>query len=238
MNTTPTRDWQHKEDVDLLTQLAIDAALSSDWQEAAKINQKILTITQDDVEALNRLARAQTCAGSIDKAQKTYKKVLELDPYNIIAKKNFEKIAKLPPTKAISANGHSSETTNGYTNGHSTNLASIFLCEPGKTKTINLLNLASPSILATLNCGQKVAIIPKKHSIVISDESNSYLGALPDDISHKLLFYITGGNKYEAYIKFATTKSLAIFIKEIERSARFANQPSFQDTYPLASKED
>lgn len=219
MNTSHVSEEKNP-DVELLAQLAIDAAVNSNWQEAVKINEKILKISENDVEALNRLARAQTCAGLHEKAQKTYKKALELDPYNIIAKKNFEKLTKL--------SGNDYPKTNGQTNGHF-NLSSVFLYEPGKTKMINLLNLASPSVLAALNCGQKLEIMPKKHSVVISDESGNYLGALPDDISHKLLFFIDGGNKYDAFVKYSTTKSLTIFIKEIERSQKFAGQPSFQE---------
>lgn len=226
------QDWQDQKDLDLLTQLAIDAALNSDWQQAEKINQKILSLSSKNVEALNRLARAQTCAGDIDKAQKTYKKVLEIDPYNIIAKKNVEKLSKVngnvTPAKSnghYALNGSTSVQTNTLTS-----LSSVFLFEPGKTKIINLLNLASPSILGLLNCGDKVEILSKKHSVCITSIDGTYLGALPDDISHKIIFYISGGNKYEAYVKFATPKSLAIFLREVERSAKFTNQPSFQDS--------
>ena len=225
-------DWQEQKDLDLLTQLAIDAALNSDWQQAEKINQKILSMSSKNVEALNRLARAQTCAGEIDKAQKTYKKVLDIDPYNIIAKKNVEKLSK------VTARGTTTKSNSHYalknsTNGQAntiTNLSSVFLFEPGKTKVISLLNLASPSILGLLNCGDKVEILSKKHSVCITNTDGTYLGALPDDISHKIIFYISGGNKYEAYVKLATPKTLAIFLREVERSAKFTNQPSFQDS--------
>lgn len=223
-------DWQSQKDIDLLSQLAITAALKSDWTQAEKINKKIISLSANNVEALNRLARAQTCAGVIDKAQKTYKKVLNIDPYNIIARKNVEKLSKVigqngrtvPDQKIINGNGH------GYANG-ATNLSSVFLYEPGKTKVINLLNLASPSILGLLSCGDQVSLLPKKHSVSITDQNGTYLGALPDDISHKILYYIAGGNKYEVYIKFATSKTLSVFIRETERSAKFVNQPSFQD---------
>lgn len=229
ISDTPT--WQEQKDLDMLTQLAIDAALNSNWQQAEKINQKILSMSSKNVEALNRLARAQTCAGEIDKAQKTYKKVLDIDPYNIIAKKNVEKLSKVNSKSASKSNGYyaSKGSTSGHTNTL-TNLSSVFLFEPGKTKVISLLNLASPSILGLLNCGDKVEILSKKHSVCITSTEGVYLGALPDDISHKIIFYISGGNKYEAYVKLATPKTLAIFLREVERSAKFTNQPSFQDS--------
>lgn len=232
-----SNNTKEKEDPELLTQLAIDAALNSNWSEAAKINQKILTLEENNVEALNRLAKAFMCAGQIDKAQKTYKKTLELDQYNIIAKKNVEKITKLTAGATIGTsktNGHTIKDMNS--NGH-VNLSTVFLFEPGKTKTINLLNLASPAVLAALNCGDTVVIVPKKHSITISTQEGIYLGALPDDVSFKMLTLIAGGNRYEAFVKYATTKSLTIFIREVERAAKYVNQPSFQENRNQEDKE-
>lgn len=209
-----------QQNLELLIKNAIDAAVNSNWIEATKINQKILEIESTNVEALNRLAKAFMCAGKIDKAQKTYKKVLGLDEYNIIAQKNMEKISLL---------SKNSNTETHITNGH-INLANIFIFEPGKTKTIKLLNLASPAVLAALNCGDNLEIIHKKHSVTITTQEGIYVGALPDDVSYKLLTFIDGGNKYEAFVKSATTKSITIFIRELERSSKFANQPSFQES--------
>lgn len=229
-----TKTWQGETDINQLSQLAIDAALSSDWTEATKINQKILTLSSTNVEALNRLAKAFMCAGEIDKAQKTYKKVLEIDPYNIIALKNHDKISKLTNVATNKSNGVTIKNMNS--NGH-INLSTVFLFEPGKTKTINLLNLASPAVLAALNCGDLLEILTKKHAIAITTQEGIYLGALPDDISVKMIGYIQGGNKYQVFVKYATTKSLTIFIREVERSARYANQPSFQESRILEEKE-
>lgn len=225
MSTDSSKSQQSQNDPELLTQMAINAALNSNWSEAAKINQQILNLEENNIEAMNRLAKAFLCEGNIEKAQKTYKKVLELDAYNIIARKNMDKISKL-----VTANG------NGKSNGHRVtetvhiNLTTVFLTEPGKTKTINLLNLASPAVLASLNCGDRLTIQPKKHSITIATQEGIYLGVLPDDLSFKMLGLISGGNKYEAFVKFATTKALTIFLREVERSSRFANQPSFHDS--------
>lgn len=211
--------WQNITDFEVLAQLAAQAALTSNWQEATKINQKILKANKDNVEALNRLARAMVCTGELTRAQKLYKKVLEIDPYNIIARKNFDKISASSPLPK----------TNGQKNPvHTVNVSNLFISEPGKTKVINLLNLASPSALAILNFGEQVSIKPKNHSVAITTTEGVYLGAFPDDLAHKLIAFITGGNQYEAYIKSVTPKSLTIFIREVLRSSRFTNQPSFQ----------
>lgn len=221
-------NWKQESDTERLALLAIEAAVTSNWEEAVKINKKIVKLAQTNVEALNRLGRAYICAGEMKKAEKIYKKVLDIDPYNIIAKKNTEKLSKIVNTN-VNSNGLASG--NGHQRGNITSAHSytnFYLYEPGKTKIIQLLNLAPPPTIACLSCGEKLAMNLKKHGVTVTAEDGTYLGALPDDLAHKLLSYINGGNKYEVYVKFATSKNLTIFIKEIARSARFENQPSFQ----------
>lgn len=230
MNST----WKTTSDLELLAQLAIAAATEANWQEAAKINQKILSESKDNIGALNRLARAQICQSHFMEAKKTYAKVLILDPYNIIAKKNLERIEKADNKQA---GNNRQENGNGATQSHFVpNLTSIFLFEPGKTKIISLLNLAPPSVLATLNCGEEVHVNPKNHSVSITTASGMYLGALPDDLAHRLITFIAGGNKYQAFVKSATGKSLTIFIREDYKSPKFASQPSFPAS-PQTAKE-
>lgn len=215
-------NWQTITDTPILAKFAIDAAIYNNWQIAIKINQKIVEISPEDVEALNRLAHAYLCLGKMEKAKKIYAKVLEINPFNIIARKNLEKVSKLATVK------------NGRTNGDDTttmgNPSAIFLYEPGKTKIINLLNLAPPIILANLTCAQKLSIIAKKHQVHIISGDGTYLGALPDDLAHRLIAFIEGGNQYEVYVKQASTKSLSVFVKEISRSDKYSNQPTFTDS--------
>jgi tetratricopeptide (TPR) repeat protein len=220
------KSWKSQSSLETLKTFAIEAALICDWAEATKINQKIVTLAQNDVEALNRLARAQACSNQPVKAFKTYKKVLEIDPYNIIARKNSEKLSKIE--KNPTGTSQAAFVPNGQTLRSTTQkLSDIFLFEPGKTKIINLLNLAPPFVLARLSCGDKAAFNLKKHGICVTGLDGAYLGALPDDLAHKLLYYIEGGNEYEVYVKIATTKNLTVFIREVARSEKFAHQPSF-----------
>lgn len=204
---------------EILARQAISAAVEANWEQAAKLNRKILSVSSGDVEALNRLALAQSCLGKVSPAQKTYKKVLALDPYNIIATKNLDKLTKSNGAK-----------TNGNGNDHpktAEDITKLFLTEPGKTKMISLLNLAPPQVLAALRCGDPLSINAKNHSVSISTTDSIYLGALPDDLAHRLISFIAGGNLYDAYVKSATPKNLVIFLREIQRSQKFINQPSF-----------
>lgn len=220
MSPDPSHNWHQIGNVEILSRLATQAALSCNWEEAVKINEKILHLEPGEVEALNRLARAHLCLGEVTKAQKTYKKVLDLDPYNVIATKNFEKLEK------SSENNQSPPKPKNITS----DFVNLFISEPGKTKVINLLNLAQPSVLSAISYGENLIMNAKSHSITLTTTDGIYLGALPDDLAHKLIGFLNGGNQYETFVKAVSPKMLTVFIKETSRSPKFTNQPSFQSS--------
>lgn len=203
-----------------LAKLAIQAALEGNWEKAAKINQKILAANPHDADALNRLARACGELGNAEKAKKCYQQVLQLDPANTIALKNLKMLTK-------SENGHSQNGVSANGNGHKNLPLDIFLAEPGRTKLVNLVNVAPSTTLAKLTAAEKVKMVFKKHQVAIETENGEYLGAIPDDLAHYLISLARLGNDYEVYVKAVRPNSVSILIWEKLRAARFANQPSF-----------
>lgn len=199
-----------------INQKAIEAALSSNWEEALKINKKIIKTEPQNVDALNRQARAYMELGKINLAKKYYCQALKFDPYNPIAIKNLKII------KSFKANGQSI-----ISNGHGKLSPSLFLQEPGKTKIINLLKVAEPQKLSVIFCGMEVKMVIKNRKINVVDMEGNYLGVLPDDICHHMLRLIKGGNKYQLFIKSIKVNGLSVLIKEVFRSKHFKKQPSF-----------
>lgn len=202
----------------LIEPQAIKAAMEGTWERAKDLNKRILKAYPNNISALNRLAKAYWETGDIIKATKTYKKVLSSDQYNPIAVKNLERIAR--EKKSHSKEKPKEEKTQEGSAG-------IFLEEPGKTKIIKLLRLASPEILAKIDSGDKVDLVPKKRLITINLEDGTYLGSLPEDISWRLISLMKGGNHYEAFILRVSSQELEIFIKEVFRSVKFRNLASF-----------
>lgn len=199
-----------------LYQQAIDAALDSRWEDALKINRKIIKLDPQNVDALNRQAKAYLELGKTNLAKKYYSEVIKVDPYNPIALKNLKMMKAFKP--------NSQNTTSSC---HSKLSPSLFLQEPGKTKVVNLLKVAEPQKLSQAFCGMKVEMIVKNRKITIVDSNGNYLGVLPDDINHHLLRLYKGGNKYDSFIKSIRVNSVSIIIKEVFRSKKFRNQPSF-----------
>lgn len=204
-----------------LSELAIDAALDSRWDDALKLNKKILKVDPQNVDSLARLARVYLEMGRINLAKRFYSEVIKIDPYNPIAIKNLKIIKSFKP------NGQSSVI---HLNNSSKLSASLFLQEPGKTKIVSLLKVAEPQKLSQAYCGMPVQMVIKNRKITIVDGNGNYLGVLPDDISHLLVRLLKGGSKYDLYIKSIKVNGLAVLIKEIFRSKRFKNQPSFLES--------
>lgn len=200
---------------------AIEAALSYNWEQAVKLNKQIIKHSPDDIDCLNRLARAFFELGKYSQAKRIYQQVLKIDVYNQIANKNLKKISLFK--KNLPENG-----LGKLPPGEGLTLSPLFfLEEAGVTKVVSLVKLAEPQKLSHFSPGQLVKLTAKNRFISVTDFKDNYLGVLPDDISHLLLKLTKGGNKYQAIIKSIKPNGLAILIRETFRSRKFKNQPSF-----------
>ncbi len=203
-----------------LTQQAIKCALEQNWKEAIHINQQLLLEKDDNVAALNRLAYAYLKSGNIATAKNTYKKVLKIDKYNPIAVKNLKWLTHLNKDDIQKDTTCSPSPT-------------VFIEEPGKTKIVTLINPAPFKVLCNVMTTEKVNLVPKKHAVEIRDHKNVYLGALPDDLSHRLIQFILAGNLYDAYVKNVQKNVITVFIRESKRALKFKFSPSFPLTASL-----
>lgn len=197
-----------------LTTIAIHHALNQNWKDAIKVNLELLDQNGENVEALNRLAYAYLKRGQLTLAKTTYKKVLKIDKYNPIALKNFKWLSNLNKNDIIQ-------------DSHSSPAPTIFLEEPGKTKLVSLVNLAPARILCNLITAQKVFLNAKRRTVEIRDGRDVYIGALPDDISYRLIRMIESGNQYDAYVKNVAKNAVVVFVRELKRGKKYADIPSF-----------
>jgi len=204
----------------ILGKQAIDLALKGQWLEAEKINLQILKNNPEDIPALLRLAKTHTNRSQIDCAKKIYRKVLRIDRYNPIAKRNLERLDKVE---------------NGFFHKECCNATALFLEEPGKTKSVNLVRLTDEKKLAIMEIGDSVNLVVNPRSISVTTVKGQYIGRLPDDLAFRLIQLVRGGNRYTACIKMVQKDKLQIFMREIIKSKRNQSIPSFP---PKDKKED
>jgi tetratricopeptide (TPR) repeat protein len=181
-----------------LAQEAIDAALTGEWQQAIDLNSQILKILPDDIDALNRIARAYAENGNLAKAKETTNKVLKLDALNPIANRCFEKW----------------KTFKNHSNGTVSKISpDIFIENLAKTKAINLINLGGTENFLSLDCGDRLKLVGNSHRISVHLLDGSYVGRFPDDLSAKYIKLMKNGNSYDAVIKTTNKSQVKILVK-------------------------
>ncbi|HSX57743.1 MAG TPA: tetratricopeptide repeat protein [Candidatus Saccharimonadales bacterium] len=209
-----------QDELDPRFQEAINAALVGEWQKAAELNSQLFDEYPEDVNVLNRLGHAYSELGQVNKASSTFKKVLELDPYNPIAKKNIDKLSTLR-----GANLKPKEGTRVID-------VDMFLEEPGKTKTIEVVDLAMPRVLIQLRVGDTVLLNNNKNDVSIVSEEGKRLGKLESSWGNEISSALSLGSDFSAIVKAINVgkdpkgSTFSVFVRETKRSKKIV-QPIF-----------
>jgi tetratricopeptide (TPR) repeat protein len=195
------------------TDTAIQLARENRWEEAVTVNRAILSLFPNDIDAHNRLGKSLMELGRYNDARKAYKKTLELDLTNQIAKKNLERLNVLAKSGAPQA-----ETT----------LVDpmLFIEEMGKTAVTDLQETAK-DMLTTLNAGERVELRAKGNVLAVETPRGEPIGIVEPKLAHRVLKLLQGGNQYAAAITSLTKDDCRIIIKETYQHPSQAGRPSF-----------
>ncbi len=194
----------HAEDIArlrrVLPERAIALAMQNRWSEAADVNRKIIELYPNDADAYNRLGKALMEMGRYRDALATYQRAIELDPNNIIAKKNVERLVHLAdkapaivqtvPDKSAQSQERESERIN----------PSMFIEETGKTGLTTLINLGAPEVLLKLTAGDRVELRIEGNSLRVYDEEGQLIGAIEPKLAKRLSGLMEAGNRYTAAV--------------------------------------
>lgn len=198
----------------VLPERAIALAMQNRWSEAADVNRKIIELYPNDADAYNRLGKALMEMGSYRDALTTYQRAIELDPNNIIAKKNVERLVhladKVPATRSTAARPQSAAAV-VQTERINPN---IFIEETGKTGLTNLINLGEADVLLKLTAGDRVELRPNGNNLEVYDETGQYVGAVETRLAKRLSGLMEGGNRYTAAVTTVSDRSITIIIRE------------------------
>lgn len=198
------------------TKESIDLAITQEWEKALELNLTLAKKYPKDIDTLNRLARTYMELGKISSAKESYQKVLKIDQYNPIASKNIKKLSTL--------NNKDLKTDKVFENVD----PDIFLEESGKTKVINLDNVATKEVLAKLRIGDKVILKTQNIDVIVFSSDEKNIGKIDKNWSSILSESIKAGSKFESFIKSVEVKektnghTISIFVKEVEHSPKIA----------------
>src|SRR5687767_4662689 len=195
----------------LLPERAIELAMQNRWPEAADVNRKIIELYPNDADAYNRLGKALVEMGRYRDALATYQMAIDLDPNNVIAKKNVERLvhladkapSKAPAPKAAKA-GSDGETVQ----------SDIFIEETGKTGLTMLVNLGKQDVRLQVTPGDRVELRINGNMLEVYDEAGRLLGTVEPRLAKRIITLSDGGNRYAAAATAVSENSISIIIRE------------------------
>ena len=194
---------------------AIALAMQGRWKEAVAANKSLIESFPNDVDAYNRLGRAYMELGEYSRAREAYNRAMELDPYNIIAKKNLNRLS------------HLGEGVVGVEDTFHRVEPQQFIEETGKAGVVNLYHLAPRERLARMVAGDRVYLKAEGPSLVVQDGSGGYLGQVEPRHGQRLIRLMNGGNKYTATVISSMEEMMTIIIREVYQDPSQVGRLSF-----------
>lgn len=215
---------------------AITYARNSNWEAAIDSSRQLLSSNPDDIETLNRLAKAYFENSEIDNADQTYQRVLELNAQNPIAQRMVNLIARtrLAPTKVrefVDMRMFAVETGKStLTSLHIDTDTEISLV-PGEKLTLRA-NTQQQQIHYD---GQKRpetasdSFLDDAIALDIYDCNNVNLGRLDPRLATRLIRFMKLGNEYIAAVLSLNEKrdQIQIVIRESHRNPDNRHEVSF-----------
>ena len=201
------RDWSKQ---------AIALALEGEWQRATEVNQAILALYSDDVDAMNRLGKAFMELNEYQQAREVLVEVVEKAPYNTIAKKNLARLEQL----------ENSPTTDRQVR-KSGSASKLFIAESGKSGTTVLQKPAASGIIAGIAPGDSVNLVVQNQAILAYAGQDTCLGRVEARLASRLVRLMSGGNLYEAAVIGTNDWGITIIIRETYRHPSLHSINSF-----------
>lgn len=199
-----------------LVENARRAALEGQWDEAITINKDLLERTPRDANAQNRLGRAYLQSRDYAAASEAYLTALRIDPANMIARRNLQRLEHL--------SRHASNTAQP---GPLIPRTSSFIEEVGKTWVDELVSAEPIERLSEVLSGEKLGLKAEGHRLVVTTADGERLGEIDPRTGDRILDLIAGGNEYEVFALGLSASSLRVILRETHRDPSQATKVSF-----------
>lgn len=200
-----------------LAEMARNLALDGRWKEAIEANLTLLEKSPRDVDTYNRLGKAYFELRRYRSAYDAYQEAFQIDPANIISRRNLERLEPLRDQEAEDNEGGSRPPAR----------FNIFIEEAGKTFVDEVIEPAPSAILMTLSSGEQLDIQIEGEEVKLLDDTGQYIGMLEPRVSHRLIKLIELGNEYSVYVTANAGDSVRVIVREMARSEEMGNRLSF-----------
>ena len=202
---------------------AVNLAVEGEWERATEVNKAILELFTEDVEAMNRLAKAFIEMGHYGDAKVILDRVCEIAPYNNIAKKNRARLDQMGASRS-----------NSRQKRKATRAPQLFIEESGKSGTTVLRNVPGLKAISHVSPGDPVTLEKENNVLNVYYGDGEFVGQIEPKMGKKLIQLIEGGNTYAAAVIGVNDLGISVIIRETFRHRSLQNVYSF----PTKSKED
>jgi tetratricopeptide (TPR) repeat protein len=209
-----------------LADQATAAALEADWPRAAELNQRLVEVSPDDLEARNRLGRALIELGRLDEAKAAFAEVLKTEPFNSIALRGNSRVATLQEHKVKPF------TTTTKTQPR------LFIEDMGKTGILRLINPAPTHVLAKYSPGAECELREQEGLLAIHARDGDLIGFLEPKVGRRLIDLLRTGNQYVAAMVSNDPANARVAIREVFSSAENASRISFPGHHRSAETKE
>lgn len=199
-----------------LLERAIELSTANRWEEAIATNEQLLQLG-DDTECHNRIGKAYLELGRFEEAQGAYNNTLQLNPSNVIARKN---LARLKDLAQMDDRGLRKEQRT-YADPQ------LFIIETGKTALTTLTNVPGREIALRLVSGEQVELQYDEKSVSIIDSEGRTIGQFEPLLAQRLIEMHNTGSRYAASIANLDGRQIKVLIREIFQSPEQRHIVSF-----------
>ena len=201
-----------------LLERAIELSTTNQWEEAIATNQQLLQL-DEEAESYNRIGKAYLELGQLEQAQDAYNNVLELNPSNVIARKN---LARLRDLAQMDDRGQREEQRQ-YADPQ------LFIIETGKTALTTLTNVPGKEVALRLVSGEHVELRYDDKDVRVVDGEGRVIGQFEPLLAQRLieLHKESKGNHYAAAIANLDGNQIKVLIRETFQTPEQRNIVSF-----------
>jgi tetratricopeptide (TPR) repeat protein len=190
-----------------LLERAVELSTSNRWEEAIATNEQLLQLGED-TECYNRIGKAYLELGRFEEAQEAYNNTLQLNPSNVIARKN---LARLKDLAHMDDRGLRKEQRT-YADPQ------LFIIETGKTALTTLTNVPGREIGLRLVSGEQVELQYDDNSVSVIDSEGRTIGQFEPLLAQRLIEMHNTGSRYAAAIANLDGNQIKVLIREIFQS--------------------
>ena len=248
MATTQIDERAQAREVKTQTDAAVACALAQDWRKAVEANRAVLRIVPNNIEALNRLAKALLELGELAEARDAVDGALQLDSTNTIARRNRDRLERAQATAPASRQKkltwksgratvvkeagatYDSQATVADPGSSAPNVfsAQLLMSEEGKSTIATLIDATDRTAVGHLSSGETLTLSREGNRLLVHSSRGEPVGRVHPRLAQRIFSLMDAGNRYEAaFLRDHPAEGVQVIIGEVYQDPSQEGRPSF-----------